>query len=736
MGVRTWVLAVVVVACAVVRVPLARAQAGTTTIQYQSGSGSTGFASASFTAEYKLLACDGKLRIITRFIPGSLRFSDTYWVDGVAYPVSGFSPIVNDQGTFNGRVQRRDGGIIGSFSTTAGTYGGADCYGGITTTVADLGGWVDPGDSTAVQQFLASLVVVADTNGVYRDSTIESGIRQRLAKEKREAEARARQEAEEKAAAEKKAVEEKKAAEEKKSADGKTGADQAGGSSSGGTDSTGATGGDGQGTTPSGDSSSKSSSNTKTYVGAAGAAAGGIAGCASECGGGDDGDDAPSAPGEPRGPSTLTPVLGTLGGLVVGGLGLVGFLSWDERLADRLDQLNGQLTAACWQGDSMACARSDSLDEQLQRGRGGHDWSLEHLLLGPTAAYGLAIGYMREHHAGRASHDYPVALDGDLSGFAVEAAIRIGMLRFQADYHHLRGNLLGSAADYGSGYRLSETQGIDGMGMGIAAQLGYHHLIAPYAGFKFRLDSMSGHFDAGSNEHQLDGLEGGRSLASLGATINVPTRRGRVMTQGLTFTIELYRSLTADADQSLDAGLFVSAGYGAWIPRWVGQVEGLTGMTPDEGSVTSRRNVVMPYLFTSPAGAGGAGLQLWVEERSHFAYALLDLWLAPHGTSGLALFNPGVVVPLTPGGAHALGLRFGILAIQGERFVEDGMELSRLGIGTVTAYYRAGLGNQTLELAIKASPVWVALRSQEGSDDDADWFAGRPPMTFAVGLGY
>jgi len=64
------------------------------------------------------------------------------------------------------------------------------------------------------------------------------------------------------------------------------------------------------------------------------------------------------------------------------------------------------------------------------------------------------------------------------------------------------------------------------------------------------------------------------------------------------------------------------------------------------------------------------------------------------------------------------------------------MELSRLGIGTVTAYYRAGLGNQTLELAIKASPVWVALRSQEGSDDDADWFAGRPPMTFAVGLGY
>lgn len=722
----------VVVACAVLGVPVARAQVGTTTVQYQSGVGSTGFASASFTAEYRLLACDGTLRIITRFVPGSLRFSDTYWLDGVAYPAPGFSPIVHDQGTFNGRVQRQDGGIIGSFATTAGTYGGDDCYGGKTTTVTDLRGWVDPDDSAAVQQFLGSLVVVADTNGVYVDSTIASGIRQRLAKEKREAEARAEQEAEEKAAAEKKAAADKQAADEPQAEDGKPGTKQADGSSSDGTDSTGATDGDGTGTTP-----TQSSSNTKTYVGAAGAAAGGVAGCVSECGGdgGDDGDE-PSAPGEPRGPSTLTPVLGTLGGVVVGGLGLLGFLAWDERLADRLVEVNWRLDRACRQGDPTACARRAALDEQLERGRGAHDWSLEHLFLGPTAAYGFAVGYMREHHAGRASHDYPVALDGTLSGFAVEAAMRIGFLRFQADYHHLRGNLLGSAADYGSDYRLSETQGIDGVGLGVAAQLGYHHLVAPYAGFKFRYDTMSGHFDAGANEHHLDGLEGGRSLAALGATINVPTHRGRVMTQGLTFTIELYRSLSADADESLDAGLIVSAGYGGWIPRWVGQVEGMTGMTPEEGSVQRRKNVFMPYLHVSGGGGGGAGLQLWVEERSRFAYALLDLWYAPNGASGLALFNPGVVFPLTPDGAHALGLRFGILAIQGEGDVEDGMELTRVGVTTATAYYRASLGNQSLELALKTSLLWCESRSIEGGELETDWFAGRPPLTLAVGLGY
>ncbi|HEU4786247.1 MAG TPA: hypothetical protein VFS57_02530, partial [Gemmatimonadaceae bacterium] len=165
----------------------AYAQVSSTTIEYRSGSGGTGYDSASFTARYALRACDGWLVITTEFVRGSFRWSDTYWLDGTSYPApAGLSPTVNDQGEFDGTVRVRGGAFVGSFRSTAGGQSAHECIGD-TARVADLSRFVNVKDRPAVDRFIGSLEVIPDTNPVHRNANVESAIRDKLAEEQREA---------------------------------------------------------------------------------------------------------------------------------------------------------------------------------------------------------------------------------------------------------------------------------------------------------------------------------------------------------------------------------------------------------------------------------------------------------------------------------------------------------------------------------------------------------------------
>jgi hypothetical protein len=214
---RLWLVAVVLWCAAAAT---AHADVRSTTVEYKSGSGGTGYDSASFSARYALHACQGSLVITTEFVRGSFRWSGTYWLDGSSYPApGGLSPTVDDQGEFNGSVRVRGGGTIGSFRSTAGVQSGHGCLGD-TSNVADLRRFVDPKDKNAVERFLGSLEVIPDTNPAYRNVNIESAIRHKLEQDQREAKKKEEEEVKRKAdeAARKAQDEEraKKAAEEAK----------------------------------------------------------------------------------------------------------------------------------------------------------------------------------------------------------------------------------------------------------------------------------------------------------------------------------------------------------------------------------------------------------------------------------------------------------------------------------------------------------------------------------------
>jgi hypothetical protein len=421
--------------------------------------------------------------------------------------------------------------------------------------------------------------------------------------------------------------------------------------------------------------------------------------------------------------------MGTLGGLVLGWAGAMTVHVWSKALYERLEAKVSTWDAGCKAGNTAACTARDDLRSKLaSTARGEHGWGLADLL-GPTIGYSAGIGYVSERHVGQLDPDLPLGADGTLSGLAVELAFRFRAFRFELGYQHVRGELLGSPEQYGNRYNFSETQGVDSLSVGAAAQLGFHHLIAPYAGFKFRQDFPSGHFDdvpfgEGIHEHELRGLAGGRTLLTLGASLNLAAGHKKLMSMGPSLNVEFYRSLSPLGETTLDSGFLVTMGYAASIAPWVTEIAGMGGLDRDKG--TSRFNLMMPYVFI-----GGAGLQLGVQEKGHVSLSIVDAWLSPNGSSGFGAFAIGPVFPLTPDGLHAIGARIALLAVQHSSAVEDGMEVERFGLGTVTPYYRALVANHAAELSVKFPLVWF-----RHSPNSTSWFGGAPPVLLSAGFGY
>jgi hypothetical protein len=520
--------------------------------------------------------------------------------------------------------------------------------------------------------------------------------------------------------------------------------DDSSGDGSGSSDSSSDGDSSGSGDSSSGDSSSgdsssgSSSSGSSSSGGGAGAAAGAggaaAAGLAAAAGGGGDSSTGGGGGGsepepDPRGPSTFVPIMGTLGGLVLGWTGALTVNAWNKALSTRLDAMATRWDSACKAGNGAACTARDDLRGKLAAtARNENDWGLDDLL-GPTIGYSAGIGYVRERHAGQADPDFPLGLDGTLSGLAVELAFRFRAMRFELGYQHVRGNLLGSREDYAIPYNFSETQGVDSLSVGAAAQVGFHHLLAPYAGFKFRKDFQSGHFDDvtpldGAREHELRGLSGGRTLLTLGVSLNLAAGHKKLMAMGPSLNLELYRSLSPVGETTLDSGFLVTMGYAASVAPWVSELEGMTSVS--KAAETSRFNLMMPYVFI-----GGAGLQLGVREKGHVALSIADAWFSPNGSSGIAFAGVGPVFPLTPDGLHAAGVRISGLAFQYSSAIEDGMDVGRYAFGTITPYYRALIRNHTAELSIKFPIVWMRHVGETTS-----WFGGAPPVLLAAGFGY
>jgi uncharacterized membrane protein YgcG len=191
-------------------------------------------------------------------------------------------------------------------------------------------------------------------------------------------------------------------------------------SSSSGSSSSGSYSSSGRSSSGSGSSGSSSSGGTSTGGTSGGAGQAGVA-----SGGGSDGSgpeptlDDLLNPAKQDGPGVAVPATVTLEASAVGiGLYFVFGYAMNKSLEARL-------------------VKKGSDPEQHRK----LDWS-KSALLGPTFAYTFSAGYVREHRSGLIDTETPQRIDATMSGGTLDFTLRFQALRFQAGYHHMRGNLV------------------------------------------------------------------------------------------------------------------------------------------------------------------------------------------------------------------------------------------------------------------------------------------------------
>jgi hypothetical protein len=336
-----------------------------------------------------------------------------------------------------------------------------------------------------------------------------------------------------------------------------------------------------------------------------------------------------------------------------------------------------------------------------------------------------------------------------MSGFVIDVALRMRLLRFDLSYGHMRGNLFD-----GSGYEYTPTQGSDSIGVGIAIQGGWHHLVSPYLGLRFRSDLKDGEFVdtfteqtmvtpyGYTHDRHVDALTAGRVLGTLGLQVSLPGSRGVVMERAFHLGVEVYRSLDGS---DIDSGLMLTLARSIRLPSSIGALPelGATGLRASERKWAA---LMMPYVMW-----GGGGLTLYSSEDGYKALSGIDFWMRPGATGfenfGLSLFSVGVKIPL-PNGPHALTLKGSPVSLQRYTTDEDAGtpsqplgKLTKYGFGQATIAYRRFVLGNVVEAGIKLPIFWVANRKYNSIDPDGPsggttYFDGAPPINAYVGIGY
>jgi hypothetical protein len=484
---------------------------------------------------------------------------------------------------------------------------------------------------------------------------------------------------------------------------------------------------------------------TYQKLGLAGAAIGGIVGASSSSGSSSEYDEFEGGPG------LAAPVLVFLEGGLFGALTYMGVsLGIGPNLSRRIDALSKTKLVLheyrCSRGSSGSC---DSLDswkravDPMQRRK--LSWDAESLL-GPGSSFGFGIGYVRERRGGFADPSSPAMFDGVLSGLALDAAWRMRFVRAEVGFHHLRGDLL---ANRGDDLRYTTSQGLNAFTAGLALQLGWHQLISPYVGYRYRVDFQSGdfadEFDGENNilHGRIRSLGGGRRLLALGATLQLPAQFSDAMFRSWALNVELYRSLD---DSAISDGVAVTFGRNAWAPSWLTGLDGLSTASGAEDHDTW----FLPYVSQR-----GIGMKVVTYDRKRVSFTLGDAWLDPSadgnhfGTSGVTVLQVGPRLKL-PVFDHSLSITagVGVNSWVGDEVItiqpgpmdfpqEPRNERVRtFGIGTVSAAYRVFIRNHAVEAGVKMPLLWWENRlTNKLAFDDPTYFVGWPKFAY-VGFGY
>lgn len=165
------------------------------TVRFAQGhSGANGFASAAADVRYALVVCAGSLHISREIVRGSGAVTPPYWLDGIAYQIpDGARPTLPGSVRFSGVVY--DGGRqLGTFNGMASDAAGLGCFTGDLMRISSSN-VVSGRTPEQVANWLASLQVKVDEAPPYQDPWgVVSAIREKIAREKREAAQRAAEE--------------------------------------------------------------------------------------------------------------------------------------------------------------------------------------------------------------------------------------------------------------------------------------------------------------------------------------------------------------------------------------------------------------------------------------------------------------------------------------------------------------------------------------------------------------
>jgi hypothetical protein len=211
-------------------------------------------------------------------------------------------------------------------------------------------------------------------------------------------------------------------------------------------------------------------------------------------------------------------------------------------------------------------------------------------------------------------------------------------------YHHHRGALI----DDLKGLTVSG-QGFDAFSVGLALQPGWHHLLSPYAGLRYRSELTSGDMRLLNNTtrttiRNISSFEGGRTLATAGVTLNFPPSFHGVAFKAWTLNFEYYQDMAAS---NLESGWSLTFGRGMWIPGRTTALPGVTALASDSDNEVNA-------LFVPYAMWGGGGLQIGAFEqgqrslcrcRSRLAAKRRSPWCGPavHRPRAAARHPRGVV---------------------------------------------------------------------------------------------